>query len=220
MDVKIESEWKEALGALFSAPYFADLAVFLRHAYTHHRVYPAAKDIFAAFAACSFSKVRVVILGQDPYHGPGQAHGMSFSVPDGVAYPPSLQNIFKEIEQDIGAPAPTSGNLMRWATQGVLLLNAVLTVRAHSPNSHSGKGWEHFTDEVLKTLSDTKEHIVFMLWGSYAQRKGSVIDASKHLLLSAPHPSPLSANKGFFGCKHFSKANEYLQRHQLPPIQW
>ncbi len=220
MDVRIEDSWKHALTTEFSAEYFKNLTTFVRTAYLTSTVYPPPKDIFNAFAHCPFDHVKVVILGQDPYHGPGQAHGLSFSVREGVRTPPSLQNIYKEIRSDIGTPIPTSGNLERWSHQGVLLLNATLTVTAGSPGSHQGKGWEEFTDAVIKTLSDKREHLVFLLWGNYAKKKGARIDRSKHLVLEASHPSPLGAHKGFFGCRHFSKTNEYLTQHEQKPIAW
>lgn len=219
-DVKIESSWKAKLSAEFSKPYFTDLIAFVKQEYAAHTVYPSGKDIFRAFEKCPFNKVEVVIIGQDPYHGPGQANGLSFSVNDGIALPPSLKNIFKEIEDDLGKPAPKSGNLDRWAEQGVLLLNATLTVKANTAGSHQNKGWEQFTDAVIKAISEEKEHVVFILWGAYAQRKGSIIDASKHLLLKSPHPSPFSADNGFFGNKHFSKANAYLKSVGKKEIDW
>lgn len=220
MDVKIESGWKVQLENEFEKPYFERVTSFVRQEYATTTVYPPAKLIFNAFNLCPFDKVHVVIIGQDPYHEPGQAHGLCFSVNDGVPFPPSLQNIFKEIHDDIGTPMPTSGNLTRWAEQGVLLLNATLTVRAHQAGSHQNKGWEEFTDAVIRQLNDHKEHLVFILWGSYAQRKGSIIDRSKHLVLTSAHPSPLSAYRGFFGNHHFSQANAYLQKNGIPPIQW
>ena len=220
MDVRIEAGWKERLKGEFSQPYFAELTQFVRNEYAAGDVYPPGRDIFAAFDACPFEDVRVVILGQDPYHEPGQAHGLCFSVNDGVPFPPSLVNIFKEIAQDLGKPMPTSGNLMRWAQQGVLLLNATLTVRAHQAGSHQNRGWERFTDAVIHRLAEEREHIVFILWGSYAQRKGAFIARDRHLVLQSPHPSPLSAYRGFFGNSHFSKANEYLVQHGYKPIEW
>ncbi|MDP3729185.1 MAG: uracil-DNA glycosylase [bacterium] len=229
MDIKIESSWKEALKEEFSKPYFTELADFIRKEYKSTKIYPPPKFVFRAFELCPFDDVRVVILGQDPYHGEGQAHGLSFSVPKGVHMPPSLQNIYKEIEDDLGRrsrasprelKAPTSGNLEHWAKQGVFLLNATLTVRAQNPGSHQRKGWEQFTDVVIKTLSDKKEDLVFLLWGKYAQEKGAVIDRAKHLVLTAAHPSPYSAANGFFGCRHFSKTNEYLKKHGQEPIRW
>ena len=217
---RIEASWLEVLRPQFEAPYFAQLKEFLIAERQQYVCYPKGSDIFAAFDRTPFDKVKVVILGQDPYHEPEQAHGLCFSVNDGVPFPPSLQNIFKEIHDDIGTPMPTSGNLTRWAEQGVLLLNATLTVRAHQAGSHQNKGWEEFTDAVIRQLNDHKEHLVFILWGSYAQRKGSIIDRSKHLVLTSAHPSPLSAYRGFFGNHHFSQANAYLQKNGIPPIQW
>jgi len=211
---------KERLQSEFDAPYFAQLADFVRHEYATTRVYPPGSQMFAAFDACPFDKVKVVILGQDPYHEPGQAHGLCFSVNDGVPFPPSLQNIFKEIHDDIGTPVPMSGDLTRWANQGVLLLNATLTVRAHQAGSHQNKGWEQFTDAVIHRLAQERENLVFILWGSYAQRKGEFIDRSRHLVLQSPHPSPLSAHRGFFGNRHFSRTNEYLTAHGIEPILW
>lgn len=220
MDVRIEQSWKTRLQAEFEKPYFETLTQFVRGEYATTTVYPPGKEIFAAFDACPFDRVRVVILGQDPYHEPGQAHGLCFSVNDGVAHPPSLINIFKEIASDLGKPMPASGNLMRWAQQGVLLLNATLTVRAHQAGSHQNKGWETFTDAVIHRLAEEREHIVFILWGSYAQRKGAFIDRNRHLVLQSPHPSPLSAYRGFFGNGHFSRANAYLEQHGCEPINW
>ncbi len=220
MNVRIEESWKMVLAPEFEQDYFKELKEFVRAAYLAGTVYPAPKDIFNAFAHCPFAKVKVVILGQDPYHGVGQAHGLSFSVRDGVRPPPSLQNMYKEIADDIGTPIPSSGNLERWAKQGVLLLNATLTVAASSPGSHQGKGWEQFTDAVVKALSEEREHLVFMLWGNYAKQKGAHINRDKHLILEAAHPSPFSAYNGFFGCKHFSKANAYLKERGQTPIEW
>ena len=220
MNVRIEESWREKLQSEFDAPYFAQLTDFVRHEYATTRVYPPGSQMFAAFDACPFDKVKVVILGQDPYHEPGQAHGLCFSVNDGVPFPPSLQNIFKEIHDDIGTPIPMSGDLSRWAHQGVLLLNATLTVRAHQAGSHQNKGWEQFTDAVILRLAQDREHLVFILWGAYAQRKGEFIDRSRHLVLQSPHPSPLSAHRGFFGNRHFSRANEYLVAHGIEPILW
>ena len=220
MEVRIEDSWKARLQIEFDKPYFDSLTQFVRGEYATTTVYPPGREMFAAFDACPFDNVRVVILGQDPYHEPGQAHGLCFSVNDGVPFPPSLVNIFKEIESDLGKPIPSSGNLLRWAQQGVLLLNATLTVRAHQAGSHQNKGWETFTDAVIHRLADEREHIVFMLWGSYAQRKGAFIDRSKHLVLQSPHPSPLSAYRGFFGNKHFSKTNTYLKNNGIEPINW
>ncbi|MBI4235500.1 uracil-DNA glycosylase [Candidatus Peregrinibacteria bacterium] len=221
MDVKIERSWKEHLGEEFGKEYFAQLAKFVKDEYTRVKVYPPPKAIFRAFDFCPFDKVKVVILGQDPYHGPLQANGLCFAVNDGVVLPPSLVNIYKEIENDLGVKMPVGrGDLQSWARQGVLLLNATLTVRASCAGSHQKKGWEFFTDAAIKALSEQREGIVFMLWGRYAQDKGAVIDPLKHLILKAPHPSPLSAHAGFFGCKQFSKANEYLIEHGREPIKW
>lgn len=220
MDVRIHPSWKALLQGEFEQDYFARLVAFVKQAYATQTVYPPAKYIFNAFDLCPFDKVKVVILGQDPYHEPGQAHGLSFSVPEGIPFPPSLQNIFKEIESDMGYAPLRNGNLERWAKQGVLLLNATLSVQAHQAGSHQNKGWETFTDAVIAQLSKEREHLVFLLWGSYAQRKGAVIDASKHLVLKSVHPSPLSAYRGFFGNHHFSQANAYLAQHGLSPIDW
>ena len=220
MNVRIDESWRERLQSEFDAPYFAQLADFVRHEYATTRVYPPGSQMFADFDACPFDKVKVVILGQDPYHEPGQAHGLCFSVNDGVPFPPSLQNIFKEIHDDIGTPVPMSGDLTRWANQGVLLLNATLTVRAHQAGSHQNKGWEQFTDAVIHRLAQERENLVFILWGSYAQRKGEFIDRSRHLVLQSPQPSPLSAHRGFFGNRHFSRTNEYLTAHGIEPILW
>lgn len=220
MDVKIEESWKTHLQQEFEKPYFRTLTDFVRKEYAARTIYPPAKLIFNAFDSCPFDKVKVVIVGQDPYHEPGQAHGLCFSVNDGVQVPPSLVNIYKEIEDDLGIPAPHSGNLTRWAEQGVLLLNATLTVQAHRAGSHQGRGWEEFTDAAIKHLAEERDHLVFILWGAYAQRKGATIDANRHLILKSPHPSPLSAHRGFFGNKHFSKANEYLSAHNMEPIDW
>lgn len=220
MDVKIEEGWKAELRQEFEKPYFKRLTDFVRNEYAAKTIYPPAKLIFNAFNRCPFDKVKVVIVGQDPYHAPGQANGLCFSVNAGVRLPPSLVNIYKEIEMDLGIPAPRSGNLMRWAEQGVLLLNATLTVQAHRAGSHQGKGWEEFTDAAIRCLAEEREHLVFILWGAYAQRKGAGIDANKHLILKSPHPSPLSSHRGFFGNKHFSKANAYLSAHNKKPIDW
>ena len=220
MEVKIEPSWKSALDYLFEKRDFKDLVSFVKDEYATTKVYPPGKEIFNAFNHTPIDSVKVVILGQDPYHGPGQAHGLSFSVKPGVPFPPSLQNIFKEIETDLGKPMPSNGDLTRWAEQGVFLLNATLTVRAHQAASHQKKGWEEFTDEVIRKISDSREHVVFMLWGSYAQKKSILIDSSKHLVLKAPHPSPLSSYRGFFGCQHFSKANNYLISNGMKPIDW
>jgi len=220
MNVQIEDSWKQHLAPEFEADYFSRLTRFVKEEYSQYEVYPPGKLIFNAFNSCPFNKVKVVIIGQDPYHEPGQAHGLCFSVNDGVPFPPSLQNIFKEIQGDLGTPAPTSGNLTRWTEQGVLLMNATLTVRAHQAGSHQKKGWEEFTDAAIRHLAEEREHLVFILWGSYAQKKGAVIDRSKHLVLTSAHPSPLSAYRGFFGNGHFSKANEYLLKHGQKPIIW
>ena len=220
MNVQIEDSWKQHLAPELEADYFSRLTRFVKEEYSHNEVYPPGKLIFNAFNSCPFNKVKVVIIGQDPYHEPGQAHGLCFSVNDGVQFPPSLQNIFKEIQGDLGTPAPTSGNLTRWTEQGVLLMNATLTVRAHQAGSHQKRGWEEFTDAAIRHLAEEREHLVFILWGSYAQKKGAVIDRSKHLVLTSAHPSPLSAYRGFFGNGHFSKANEYLLKHGQKPIIW
>jgi len=210
MTVNIEPSWYLKLKDEFEKPYFAKLVEFVKSEYAQTRVFPPGKLIFNAFDKCPFDQVKVVILGQDPYHGPGQAHGLCFSVPDGIEFPPSLQNIFKEINADLGIPVPVNGNLERWASQGVFLLNATLTVRAHQAGSHQGKGWETFTDRVVHLLAEEKEHLVFLLWGAYAQNKGQFIDTGRHLVLRSVHPSPLSASRGFFGNHHFSLANKYL----------
>lgn len=220
MEVKIAQDWKDILAPEFEKPYFEQLTHFVREEYAAHRVYPRGSNIFRAFDKCPFDKVKVVIIGQDPYHGPGQAHGLCFSVADGVPFPPSLQNIFKEVHADTGAEIPLSGNLDRWAEQGVLLLNAVLTVREHEAASHAGKGWETFTDAVVRAVAERKEGVVYMLWGSYAQRKGAIADPTKNLILKAVHPSPLSAYRGFLGCRHFSQANAYLEGIGQEPIKW
>lgn len=220
MDVRIEESWKAHLQEEFNKPYFERLAEFVRQEYADKTVYPPAKLIFNAFNRCPFNEVKVVIVGQDPYHEPGQAHGLCFSVTEGVPLPPSLQNIYKEIEQDLRKQIPRSGNLDRWATQGVLLLNATLTVQAHRAGSHQRKGWEEFTDAVIHHLATKREHLVFILWGAYAQRKGETIDANRHLILKSAHPSPLSAHRGFFGNRHFSRTNDYLKAHGIPPINW
>ena len=219
-EVKIAPSWREKLNPEFEKPYFEELIEFVRAEYKIHAIYPPGKEIFRAFDFCDFDEAKVVIIGQDPYHGPGQANGLCFSVADGVRLPPSLLNIFKEINSDLGIPIPTNGNLERWARQGVLLLNATLTVQASSPGSHQNKGWETFTDAAIESLSRNRENLVFMLWGSYAQKKGAVIDRAKHLVLQSPHPSPFSADRGFFGNKHFSKANEYLQSKGIQPVMW
>lgn len=220
MDVKIAPSWKARLNEEFQKPYFIQLTEFIRQEYQQHTIYPPAKEIFKAFDACTFDDVKVVIIGQDPYHGKGQANGLCFSVHNGVPTPRSLANIFKEIKQDLGKEIPVNGNLERWANQGVLLLNATLTVRESTPGSHQNKGWEEFTDTIIRKVSTEKEHIVFLLWGAYAQKKGEVIDRSKHLVLMSAHPSPFSADRGFFGNKHFSKTNEYLLRKGLAEIDW
>jgi uracil-DNA glycosylase len=220
LEVKIAKSWSKYLEREFQQPYFKELASFVRTAYQNYEVYPPAKEIFRAFSFCSFEQTRVVILGQDPYHGLGQANGLCFSVQDNVPAPPSLVNIFTEIYNDLGVAMPPNGNLERWATQGVLLLNATLTVQARKPGSHQNKGWERFTDAVISTLSHKKEHIVFLLWGAYAQQKVSLMDGKKHLILKSPHPSPYSANRGFLGNQHFSKTNTYLKEHHLQAIQW
>jgi uracil-DNA glycosylase len=220
MEVRIEDSWKQKLALEFDKPYFEELTHFVKNEYTSGRVYPPAKLIFNAFDLCPFDNVKVVIIGQDPYHGPGQAHGLCFSVPEGIDFPPSLVNIFKEINADLHVEIPQSGNLERWAKQGVLLLNATLTVKAHQAGSHQNKGWEQFTDAAIRVLNEEKEHLVFLLWGSYAQRKGEFIDRKRHLVLQSPHPSPLSAYRGFFGNGHFSKANSYLAENGLEPINW
>lgn len=221
MNVKIEESWRKHIDAEFDKQYFVDLTNFVREEYLHYQCFPPGKMIFNAFNLCPFDKVKVVIIGQDPYHELGQAHGLSFSVNDGIPFPPSLVNIFKEIEMDLGTPMPTTGNLTRWAEQGVLLLNATLTVRAHYAGSHQRKGWEKFTDAAIKALSADREHLVFILWGGYARSKASLIDASKHLILQSVHPSPLSANRGgWFGNHHFSLTNRYLVQNGIEPIKW
>ena len=220
MEVKIAADWKALLQEEFDKPYFEELIRFVKEEYATHRIYPRGSNIFRAFDKCPFDRLKVVIIGQDPYHGPNQAHGLCFSVADGVPHPPSLQNIFKEVAADIGTPIPTSGNLDRWAEQGVLLLNAVLTVREHEAASHAGRGWERFTDAVVRAISEHKQGVVYMLWGSYAQKKGAIADPARNCILKAVHPSPLSAYRGFLGCKHFSKANEYLLSQGESPIQW
>ena len=220
MDVKIDESWKQHIGAEFDKPYFAALTAFVRDEYSRGTCYPPGRLIFNAFNLCPFDKVKVVIIGQDPYHEPGQAQGLCFSVNDGVAFPPSLVNIFKEIQADLGTPVPASGSLVRWAEQGVLLLNATLTVRAHAAGSHQRHGWEEFTDAVIRVLSADKDHLVFILWGSYAQGKAQLIDQSRHLILRSAHPSPLSAHRGFFGNHHFSLANQYLEKYGVEPVKW
>ena len=220
MDVRIAEDWKEILFEEFSKPYFEELVSFVKQEYASGEIFPAGRNIFRAFDKCPFDKLKVVIIGQDPYHGEGQANGLCFSVNEGTPFPPSLKNIFKEVSDDIGTPIPTSGELDRWAEQGVLLLNSVLTVRAHNAASHAGRGWERFTDAVVKAIAERKQGVVYMLWGSYAQRKGSIADARQNLILHAVHPSPLSAYRGFFGCKHFSQANRYLVSIGKEPIVW
>lgn len=220
MNVKIEQSWKNALSAEFDKDYFIKLTDFVRGEYLSGRVvYPAPQNIFNAFDLCPLDKVKVVVIGQDPYHEPGQAHGLCFSVLPPTPVPPSLQNIYKEIESDIGHVSITNGDLTEWARQGVLLLNSTLTVQAHKAASHSGRGWEEFTDAVMRVLSQ-RENIVYMLWGSFAQKKASIIDANKNLVLKSVHPSPLSAYRGFFGCRHFSQANNYLAKCGKTPIEW
>lgn len=220
-DVQIEAEWKAALAIYFGSDDFQKLTSFVRSEYQTKTVYPKPSDIFKAFSLTPFSSVKVVILGQDPYHGAGQAHGLSFSVPHGMQLPPSLQNIYKEIESDLGIKKDfKNGNLEGWATQGVFLLNAILSVVAKSPASHQKRGWEEFTDTVIKTISEKNEHVVFMLWGNFARGKRNLIDFTKHLILEAPHPSPFSAHSGFFGSKHFSQCNAYLKEHGEKEIQW
>ncbi len=220
MDVRIEEKWKRKLSGEFEKDYFKQLAGFVREEYSKNTVYPPAPLIFNAFDNCPFDRVKAVIIGQDPYHGPGQAHGLCFSVRDNVGHPPSLRNIFREIREDLDIRCHDSGNLERWARQGVLLLNATLTVRAHSPGSHQGKGWEIFTDEVIRIIAEEKENVVFFLWGSYARKKGAGIDREKHLVLESVHPSPLSASRGFFGNHHFSQCNEFLIFTGQYPIDW
>lgn len=220
MEVKIEASWKALLKDTFDQTYFQELAKFVRTSYQQGVVYPPGEFIFRAFDHCPLDQVKVVILGQDPYHGPAQANGLCFSVNEGIPLPPSLLNIFKERKLDLGLDIPPHGSLIHWAEQGVLLLNATLTVDAHEPGSHQNKGWETFTDVVIQRLSREREHLVFILWGSYAQKKGAVIDSKKHFIVSSPHPSPLSAYRGFFGSKPFSKTNEYLTQLGKSPINW
>jgi len=220
MDVQIEPAWKQFLKTVFEQDFFKELVSFVKDEYQNKKVFPNGKDLFNAFNHSPLDQVKVVILGQDPYHGPNQAHGLSFSVKSGVPFPPSLLNIFKEIKSDIGKDVPPNGDLTRWADQGVFLLNATLTVRAHEAGSHQKKGWEEFTDEVIRVISAQRENVVFLLWGAYAQKKADLIDQSKHLILEAPHPSPLSSYRGFFGCRHFSQANAYLVLHGKRPINW
>lgn len=218
--VRIAPAWRDLLAPAFALPAFDQVAAFVKDAYRHKPVYPPASAIFRAFDLCPLDKLKVVILGQDPYHGAGQADGLCFSVPPGKLLPPSLQNIFKEIARDLRQPLPADGDLSRWAVQGVLLLNATLTVGAHEPGSHQRKGWEEFTDTVIKLIAESKSHLVFLLWGAYAQQKQALIDSFRHLVLTAPHPSPYSANRGFFGCSHFSQANAYLQAYSQEPVAW
>jgi uracil-DNA glycosylase len=220
MNVKIEPSWKAVLAEEFEKDYFSNLTKFVHEEYRTAQIFPPGRQIFAAFDATPFNDVKVVILGQDPYHDVNQANGLCFSVNNGVAFPPSLLNIFKEIKSDIGTEIPQSGDLSRWAHQGVLLLNATLTVRAHMAGSHQGRGWETFTDAVIAHLAREREHLVFLLWGAYAIKKGAFIDRTRHLVLTSPHPSPLSAHRGFFGNHHFSRANEYLTAHGKTPIVW
>ncbi len=220
MDVKIEKSWKELLKDEFEKDYFIKLTDFVRNEYKSRTIYPPAKDIFKAFDLCPVENVKVVIIGQDPYHGKGQAHGLCFSVKDGVKIPPSLRNIYKELYDDIGKPIPETGNIEHWAKQGVLMLNATLTVRAGNAGSHQNKGWETFTDAAIKLISEEKENLVFLLWGAYAQKKGAVINLEKHYILKSAHPSPFSAHNGFFGNKHFSKTNEFLKSKGLNEINW
>ena len=221
MNVKIEESWRQHIGAEFDKQYFVNLTAFVRQEYTHYTCFPPGNKIFNAFNLCPLNQVKTVIIGQDPYHEPGQAHGLSFSVNAGMPFPPSLVNIFKEIEMDLGTPMPVSGDLTRWAEQGVLLLNATLTVRAHQAGSHQRKGWEEFTDAAIRALNADREHLVFILWGSYARSKVSLIDSSRHLVLQSVHPSPLSASRGgWFGNHHFSRCNAYLEQHGEKPILW
>lgn len=220
MDVRIAPQWKALIGAEFEKEYFSELVTFVKQEYATHRIFPAGRNIFRAFEKCMPDDLKVVIIGQDPYHGIGQANGLCFSVNDGVPFPPSLINIFQEVKSDVGSPIPTSGNLDRWAEQGVLLLNAVLTVRAHEAASHAGKGWERFTDAVVQAIAQHKQGIVYMLWGNYAQRKAAMVDPQKNCILKSVHPSPLSAHRGFFGCRHFSQANQYLTQTGRTPIVW
>ena len=219
-DVKIAPGWKNALKDEFGKPYFEKLTEFVKGEYSEKQVFPSGSKIFRAFNETSYDELKVVILGQDPYHGPGQANGLCFSVNEGVPFPPSLRNIFKELHRDMGQAARTNGDLSDWARQGVLLLNATLTVQAHAAGSHQGRGWETFTDSVIQNLNEKKSGIVYMLWGSYAQRKAAFVSSDQNLILKSPHPSPLSAHRGFFGNNHFSKANEYLSRHGKTPIEW
>lgn len=217
---QIEPSWNKILAVETAKPYFSNLTNFLDKSYKDKIIYPSEKNIFQAFNLCSFDNLKVVIIGQDPYHGKNQAHGLAFSVPTGTTVPPSLKNIFKEIKNDLGKETQTDGNLERWAKQGILLLNSTLTVESGQPGSHQGLGWETFTDEVIKIISTEKDHVAFILWGKYAEAKAKLIDESKHLILIAPHPSPFSAQTGFFGCKHFSQTNEYLKKNNLGEIEW
>ena len=219
-EVRIAEDWKAIIGEEFSKPYFEELISFVKQEYATSQVFPAGRNIFRAFDKCPFDKVKVVIIGQDPYHGDGQANGLCFSVNEGVPFPPSLKNIFKEVHDDVGTQIPTSGELDRWAEQGVLLLNSVLTVKAHNAASHAGRGWEIFTDAVVRAIAERREGVVYMLWGSYAQRKGAIANPERNLILHSVHPSPLSSYRGFFGCKHFSKANEYLKSLGKEEIVW
>lgn len=220
MKVNIESSWHEVLSEEFEKPYFQDLVHFVKSEYQSHQIYPPGKEIFAAFDYSPFTATKVIIIGQDPYHGEGQANGLCFSVKDHIRIPPSLLNIYKELQQDLNIPIPSTGNLEKWAKQGVLLLNATLTVRAKSPGSHQKMGWETFTDAVIQQLSDQKQDLVFILWGAYAQKKGAVIDRSKHLVIESAHPSPFAAHRGFFGSRPFSQTNEYLRSKQMDPVKW
>ena len=220
MNVRIAEDWKAILAEEFEKPYFAALTDFVKAEYAAGQIFPMGRNIFRAFDKCPFDELKVVIIGQDPYHGEGQANGLCFSVAQGVPFPPSLQNIFKEVNSDTGAAIPTSGELDRWAEQGVLLLNSVLTVRAHQAASHAGRGWEQFTDAVVRAIAQNKSGIVYMLWGSYAQKKGAIASAASNLILKSVHPSPLSSYRGFFGCRHFSKANQYLVEQGKEPIVW
>jgi len=220
MEVKIEDKWKQALANQFAQPYFQSLSEFVREEYSNHKIYPPAGLIFSAFDSCPFNDVKVVIIGQDPYHGEGQAHGLCFSVGAEVRMPPSLVNIFKELKTDLGIPIPENGSLTRWAKQGVLLINATLTVRAATPGSHQGKGWEEFTDAAIGALNQEKQNLVFILWGAYAQRKGEIIDRSRHLVIESAHPSPFAAHRGFFGSKPFSRTNDYLSSKGESPVDW
>ncbi|MBW6459506.1 MAG: uracil-DNA glycosylase [Bacteroidales bacterium] len=220
MNPRIEESWKEILHDEFESQYFLDLSRFIREEVRKYTIYPPGSQIFSTFNLTPFNRVKVVILGQDPYHGPGQAHGLCFSVPAGIPHPPSLVNIFKELEQDLGSAVPQSGDLSRWASQGVLLINAILTVRANEPTSHQNKGWEKFTDAVIRNLSEKRKNLVFLLWGNYARAKENLIDANSHFILKAAHPSPLSANRGFFGCRHFSETNKILNELGLNGIDW